>query len=185
VNIFRLWTGIVVAATGGVLAIVVHVGGHIISGWRIDLVPWTLLACAGLGFVLGVLLGPRTLPNSIPPFRLPAPDNSDSVSRPTNSPVVEITPEELAAKVRTIIKDPQIEIAPINPEYGSWNLRVRKEELDMEYVWFGSYGFGGTDLARPFTEDDNPFSLADEGFQSIDEGLEYLRKLARKYSVSS
>ena len=178
-NILRLWTGIVVAVTTGVLAIVVHVGGHIISGWQIDSVPWTLLAFAGIGFVLGVLIRPRTLPT--PPFRAPAPQNSDSVNRPTNSAVVEITPEELAAKVRTIIQDPQIEITPINPDYGSWNLRVTKGKLDMEYIWLGSYGFGGLDLARPATPDDTPFDLVDEGFQSIDEALEYLRKLAVKY----
>jgi hypothetical protein len=184
VNIFRLWTGIVVAVTGGVLAIVVHVGGHIISGWPIDSVPWTLLACAGTGFVLGVLIGPRKLPISTPPFRAPAPHNSDSVGRPTNSPVVEVTPKVLAAKVRTIIPDSQIEITTINPEVGSWNLRVTKGRLDMEYIWLGPDGFGGLDLSRPATPDDTPFDLADEAFQSIDEALEYLRKLARKYSVN-
>jgi hypothetical protein len=100
---------------------------------------------------------------------------------PTN-PVIEITPEELAVKVKTIIEDPQIEITPINPEYGSWNLRVTKGKLDMEYIWLGPAGFGGLDLARPTTPDDTPFDLVDEGFQSVDEALEYLRKLARKYN---
>ena len=180
----RLWTGIVAAVTGAVLAIVVHVGGHIIAGWQIDSVPWTLLAFAGIGFVLGVLISLRTFPISTPSFRVPALHNSDSVSRPTNFAFVQITPEELAAKVRTIIQNPQIEITPINPEYGSWNLRVTKGKLDMEYIWLGPDGFGGLDLARPTTPDDTPFDLVDEGFESVDEALEYLRKLALKYSVS-
>jgi hypothetical protein len=103
---------------------------------------------------------------------------------PTNAPVVEIRPEELARKVRTIIHDAQIEITTINPEYGSWNLRVRKGRLDMEYIWLGPDGFGGMDHARPMTPDDTPFNLVDEVFQSVDEALEYLRKLAGKYDCT-
>ena len=118
---------------------------------------------------------------SVPLFSSHSPRDTDAEAGPTNLPVVEITPEELAAKVRTIIQNPEIEITPINPEYGSWNLRVTKGKLDMEYIWLGSAGFGGLDLARPTTPDDTPFDLVDEGFQSVDEALEYLRKLARKY----
>ncbi len=116
-----------------------------------------------------------------PLFSSHSPWDTDADAGPTNLPVVEITPEELAAKVRTIIEDPQIEITQINPKYG-WNLRVTKGKLDMEYIWLGPDGFGGLDLARPTTPDDTPFDLVDEGFQSVDEALEYLRKLARKYN---
>jgi len=180
-----MWAGIVAAVTAGVLTIVVHVGGHIISGWRIDSVPWTLLAFAGIGFVVGVLIGPRAIPNLTPSFRAPVQYNSDSVSGLTNAEVVEITPEELAAKVRTIIPNPQIEITTINPEYGSWNLRVRKGKLDMEYIWLGPDGFGAMDHARPMTPDDTPFDLVDEVFQSVDEALEYLQKLVKKYESTA
>ena len=93
-----------------------------------------------------------------------------------------ITAEELAAKVRDVISEPLIEIAPINPKYGSWRLRVQEGRLDMEYVWGPLSGFGGTDLARPTTPEDTPFDFADEGFDSLDEALEFLRKLARKYA---
>jgi hypothetical protein len=110
--------------------------------------------------------------------------DTDADAGPTISPVVEITPEELAAKVRTIIPEPEIEITTINPEYGSWNLRVRKGKLDMEYIWLGPDGFGGMDHARPMTPDDTPFDLVDEVFQSVDEALEYLRKLAGKYECA-
>lgn len=179
----RLWTGTVAAVTGVALAVVVHLVGQMASGWEIDSFPWTLLAFGTIGFVVGVLIGPRALPVSIPPFPAPAPRTSDP-AEPRNPPVPNITPEELAAKVRAIIQDPQIEITPMNPQYGSWNLRVTKGKLDMEYIWLGPHGFGGLDLARPTTPDDTPFDLVDEGFQSMDEALEYLRKLARKYSVS-
>jgi hypothetical protein len=108
----------------------------------------------------------------------------DADAERTNSPVVEITPEELAAKIKAIIPGPQIEIAPINPEFGSWNLRVRKGKLDMEYIWLGPDGFGGLDLARPMTPDDTPFDLVDEVFQSVDEALEYLQKLVKKYDTT-
>jgi hypothetical protein len=155
------------------------------SGWQIDSLPWTLLGFAGAGFVLGMLIGPRTLPVSIPSFPEPALRDSEPVVESKKPPVPNITPEELAAKVRTIIQDAQIEITPINPEYGSWNLRVTKGRLDMEYIWLGSDGFGGLDLARPTSPDDTPFDLVDEGFQSVDEALQYLRKLARKYAVNS
>jgi hypothetical protein len=183
VNILhRIWTGIVAAVTGVTLAVVVHVVGQMTSGWQMDSLPWTLLALASVGFVLGVLIGPRALPISIPPFPAPVSRDSVPVVESKKPAVPNITPEELAAKVRTIIQDPQIEITPINPEYGSWNLRVTKGKLDMEYIWLGPDGFGGLDLARPATADDTPFDLVDEGFQSVDEALDYLRKLARKYS---
>jgi hypothetical protein len=185
VNILhRIWTGVVAAVTGVALAVVVHLAGQMTSGWQIDSLSWTLLAFASIGFVLGVLIGPRTLPISIPPFPASAPRESDPVAAPMNPPIPNITPRELAAKVRTIIQDPHIEITPINPECGSWNLRVTKGKLDMEYIWLGPDGFGGLDLARPATPDDTPFDLVDEGFQSVDEALDYLRILARKYSVS-
>jgi hypothetical protein len=118
---------------------------------------------------------------SVPLFSSHSSRDKVADAGPTNPAVIQITPEELAVKVRTIIQDPQIEITPINPEYGSWNLRVTKGKLDMEYIWLGPHGFGGLDLARPTTPDDTPFDLVDEGFQSVDEALEYLRKLARKY----
>jgi hypothetical protein len=103
-------------------------------------------------------------------------------SKHTNPDISSVAAEELAAKVRAILQEPLIEITPINPEYGSWNLRVKKGSLDMEFIWGPLTGFGGTDLARPITPDDTPFDWADEWFQSIDEALEFLQKLARKYA---
>jgi hypothetical protein len=122
---------------------------------------------------------------SVPLFSSHSRRDTDADAGPTNPPVIEVTPEELAAKVRTIIQDPQIEITPINPKYGSWNLRVTKDKLDMEYIWLGPHGFGGLDLSRPTTPDDTPFDLVDEGFQSVDEALEYLRTLTSKYNCAN
>jgi len=99
-----------------------------------------------------------------------------------NPLIPNITAEEMAAKVRAIIQDPLIEIEQINPDYGSWRLRVKKGNLDMEYLCSPRTALGGSDLARPATPDDTPFDLADEGFQSVDEALEFLRELARKYA---
>jgi len=99
-----------------------------------------------------------------------------------NPLIPNITAEEMAAKVRAIIQDPLIEIEPINPDYGSWRLRVKKGNLDMEYFCSPLLALGGSDLARPVTPDDTPFDIVDEGFQSLDEALEYLRKLAHKYA---
>ena len=88
----------------------------------------------------------------------------------------------MAEQVGSVIQNPLIEITPINPEYGSWTLRVVKGDLDMEYVWGPLSGFGGTDLTRPATPNDTQFDYADEGFNSIDEALEFLRKLYLKHA---
>lgn len=106
-------------------------------------------------------------------------------SKNMNPAIPNVTPEELAARVRTMIQDPLIETATINPEYGSWSLRVTKGKLDIEYVWGPLSGFGARDLARPITPDDTPFDYADEYCHSLDEALNYLKKLAQKYEVST
>ena len=93
-----------------------------------------------------------------------------------------VTAEELAEKVRTILNDPNIETTIVNPAYSSWSMRVKKGQLDMEFVWGPLSGFGGRDLARPSTSEDTPFDYADEMFLSIDEALGFLRELAFKYA---
>lgn len=151
------------------------VNSHVNSVQRV----WNGIIAAVGGIVLRLF---RSAPHSqFPPSTR---RDADSGTGPTNLGFVEITSQELAAEVRTIIHDAQIESTTINPEYGSWNLRVRKGKLDMEYIWLGPDGFGGMDHARPMTPDDTPFDLVDEVFQSVDEALEYLRKLARKYDCT-
>ena len=174
----RIWTGIVAAVTGVALSIVAQMVGHTTSGWQIDDLKWLVLAFAGLGFVLGFVIGPRTVVGPAVPSSL---TSVAPVVRQANRPVPKITAEELAAKVRAIIPEPVIEITPISPEHGSWNMHVKKGKLDMEFIWGPLSGFGASDLARPTPPDDTPFDLADEGFESVDEALEYLRKLASKY----
>ena len=55
----RIWTGIVAATAGGVLAMVFQIVGQMTVGLSIDFLPWILLTCAGGGFLLGVLFRPR------------------------------------------------------------------------------------------------------------------------------
>src|SRR5262245_54619090 len=88
-----------------------------------------------------------------------------------------VTAEELGEKVSGIVQEPRIDITPVSPAYGSWNMRVTKGGLDMEFVWGPLSGFGGTDLVRATTPGDTPFDCADETFASIDEALDFLRKL--------
>ncbi len=96
--------------------------------------------------------------------------------------IPKITAAEMASKIRAFIPDASIATKPINPEYASWELRVTKGNLDIEYVWGPLSGFGGRDLARPTTPDDTPFDYADVLFNSTDEALEYLRRLTDKYA---
>ena len=57
----RVWTGIVGAVAGGVLSVVLQVIGQITVGLPIEYLPWILLACAGGGFLVGVVVGPRSV----------------------------------------------------------------------------------------------------------------------------
>jgi hypothetical protein len=58
--LLRIWTGIVAAVTGGALALVIQVVGLMTIGLPIEYLIWILLGCSGLGFLLGVIIGPRS-----------------------------------------------------------------------------------------------------------------------------
>ena len=90
--------------------------------------------------------------------------------------IPQITSEELRRKIEDIVPEASIEISNINPEYKSWDLRVKNETLDIEFVWGPLSGFGGRDMSRPITPDDTPFDYADEMFWSLDDALDYLKK---------
>jgi len=145
--------------------------GHVVALWLLDLsVP------VGLASVWVATRFPSTTAFLNPLFPRPA----ETEVEPIIMRAPNVSAEELAAKVQGIVQKAEIEITPINPKYGSWNLHVTKGKLDMEYIW-GPSGFGGSDLARPMTDDDNPFAWIDEEFHSIEEGLEFLRRLTQKY----
>ena len=54
----RIWTGIVAALAGAVLSVLLQMLGQMTVGLSVDYLPRTLLACAGGGFLVGVLLRP-------------------------------------------------------------------------------------------------------------------------------
>lgn len=59
-NVFgRLWTGIVAAVAGVAISILVQIVGQMTLGFPIDYLKWIALAFAGIGFLAGVLIGPR------------------------------------------------------------------------------------------------------------------------------
>ena len=45
---------------GAALAVLIQVVGQMTMGLSIDYLQWILLACAGIGFLLGVVIGPRS-----------------------------------------------------------------------------------------------------------------------------
>jgi uncharacterized membrane protein YdcZ (DUF606 family) len=45
---------------GAALAVLIQVVGQMTMGLPIDYLQWILLACAGIGFLLGVVIGPRS-----------------------------------------------------------------------------------------------------------------------------
>ena len=56
----HIWTGVVGAMAGTALAVLIQVVGQMTMGLPIDYLQWILLVCAGIGFLLGVVIGPRS-----------------------------------------------------------------------------------------------------------------------------
>ena len=62
-NIFgRIWTGIVAAVAGAALALVIQVVGQMTVKLSPDALQPILWTCVGIGFLLGLIVGPRTKP---------------------------------------------------------------------------------------------------------------------------
>jgi hypothetical protein len=60
-NIFsRIWTGFVAAVAGVAVAILVQVVGQMTMGFQIDYLKWIVLIFASVGFLLGIIIGPRS-----------------------------------------------------------------------------------------------------------------------------
>jgi hypothetical protein len=57
----RLWTGIVGAIAGAGLSLLLQIIGQITVGLPIDYLPLILAACAAAGFLIGILVRPRSL----------------------------------------------------------------------------------------------------------------------------
>ena len=57
----RLWTGIVAAVAGAALALLAEIVGMMTIGLPVDWLIWLVASFSGIGFVLGVLIGPRTM----------------------------------------------------------------------------------------------------------------------------
>lgn len=56
----RIWTGVVAAVAGVAVAVLVQVSGQMTMGLQIDDLKWIVMACASIGFFLGVVIGPRS-----------------------------------------------------------------------------------------------------------------------------
>lgn len=56
----RIWTGIVAAVAGVALAVLFQIVGMMMLGLQLDYLKWLILACASIGFLFGVLIGPRS-----------------------------------------------------------------------------------------------------------------------------
>jgi hypothetical protein len=56
----HIWTGIVGAVAGAALAVLIQVIGQMTMGFPIDYLEWILLVFTGVGFLLGVVIGPRS-----------------------------------------------------------------------------------------------------------------------------
>src|SRR5437762_2213804 len=85
-----------------------------------------------------------------------------------------ITAIQMAEVVRRHLPQAEIEIIPMNPDYGSWRLMVTADDIRIEFSWGPLSGFGVTDFLKPTTDDDNPFAPYDIGFESIDAAEGYL-----------
>lgn len=58
--LLRVWTGIVAAVAGASLALLFQIVGIMTFQLPVDYLMGLVTAFAGLGFVLGVIVGPRT-----------------------------------------------------------------------------------------------------------------------------
>lgn len=56
----RIWTGIVAAVAGAALAFLAQIAGMMTIGLPIDYLVWILLSFASIGFLLGIVIGPRS-----------------------------------------------------------------------------------------------------------------------------
>jgi len=56
----RIWTGVVAAVTGVAVAVLIVVIGLMTKILQIDSLIWIVIACASIGFLLGVVIGPRS-----------------------------------------------------------------------------------------------------------------------------
>ncbi|MDB5345634.1 MAG: hypothetical protein JWP89_4011 [Schlesneria sp.] len=55
--LLRIWTGIV---AGAALALMLQVIGLMTIGLPLEYLGWLLVGCSGMGFLLGVIVGPRS-----------------------------------------------------------------------------------------------------------------------------
>jgi hypothetical protein len=97
--------------------------------------------------------------------------------------IPQLTSDAMKREVDRLLPSASVTTETINPDYKSWRLRVRLGTLDVEYAWGPLSGFGGSDLARPQTQDDTPFDYADEMFESLEEALAFLQKMIVKYKL--
>ena len=56
----RIWVGVVAAVAGVAVAVLILVAGLMTKTLEIDSLKWIVVAGASIGFLLGVVIGPRS-----------------------------------------------------------------------------------------------------------------------------
>lgn len=90
--------------------------------------------------------------------------------------VPEIDAKELQAFVEATLPHAKVLLSTINPQYQSWCLEIKADNLYYEYSWGPLSGFGFTDVNTELGEDDNPFAPYEIQLSSMEEAKQCLLK---------
>lgn len=82
-----------------------------------------------------------------------------------------ITTEQLEAVIRRHFNSAHVEFETINPDYGSWRMKVKTPRGDLEFIWAPLTGLGVSDFS---IENDNPFAPCDFPLESLETVDAYL-----------
>ncbi len=87
-----------------------------------------------------------------------------------------IDAKELQSFVEAKLPHAKISLSLINPQYQSWRLEIKADNLYYEYSWGPISGFGFTDVNTELGEDDSPFAPYEIYLSSMEEAKQCLLK---------